>query len=242
MGSSAPLTSLPVVAPDGPMVVHPPASAEPTPARQTPLPGWGSVGEALAGQDHSATVLDRCQVVGRDLAEAGASVREGLEGLRSTTLLVVGREPTFDEVLAVSDGWAEATLAWMHRLTCADPATGLATEAHLLQLLTDCYRDPGEHGRVLLVVVELGAGEPALTRDRRLSLVGSTAGSAFPDARAVARYGARRVVLLVPRGPNVQPRIALLGRMLGDLRVRIWVEPLPSTHESAVWLLEELAG
>ena len=241
MGSSAPFTSLPVVAPDGPMAVHPPASAEPTPARQTPLPGWGSVGEALAGRDRSATVLERCQVVGRDLAEAGASVREGLEGLRSTTLLVVGREPTFEETLALSDGWAEATLAWMHRLTCADPATGLATEAHLLQLLADCYRVPGEHARVLLVVVELATDEPAVSRDRRLSLVGGTAGSAFPDARAVARFGARRVVLLVSRGPNVQPRAALLGRMLEDLPVRIWLEPVPSTQESAVWLLDELA-
>ena len=241
MGSSAPLTSLPVVAPDGPMVVHPPASAEPTPARQTPLPGWGSVGEALAGQDRCATVLERCQTVGRDLAEAGASVREGLEGLRSTTLRVVSREPTFEETLALAEGWAEATLVWMHRLTCADPATGLATEAHLLQLLTDCYRNPDEHARLLLVVAELRTQQPVDIQDRRLSLVGGTAGSAFPDARAVARYGARRVVVLVARGPNVQPRVALLGKMLEDLPVRIWVEPLPSTQESAVWLLDELA-
>jgi hypothetical protein len=239
--STAPPTSLPMVAPDGPVAVHPPACAEPTPARQTPLPGWGSVGEALAGQDHSHVVLERCRVVGRDLAEAGASVGEGLEGLRSTTLLVRGREPSFEEALALADGWAESTLSWMRRLTCADPATGLATEAHVLQLLTDCFAGgTGEAERLVLVVVELGS-QAALTQTRRLALVGETAASAFPDARAVARFGARRVVVLATRGPNVQPRTKLLGRMLEDLPVQVWVEPLPGTQESAAWLLAELA-
>jgi hypothetical protein len=240
--SSAPSTSQSPVASEGPVVVHPPASAEPTPPRQSPLPGWGSVGESLAGQDGSTAVLERCQVVGRNLAEAGASVREGLEGLRSTTLLVRGREPTFEEALALADGWAEATLSWMQRLTCADPATGLATEAHLTQLLTDCYRSsPGEIERLLLVVIEVSAQEPQARQVRRLSLMGGTASSAFPDARAVARFGGRRVVVLTARSPNVQTRTKLLGRMLEDLPVVVWVEPLPSSGESAVWLLGELA-
>jgi hypothetical protein len=240
--SSAPSTSQSPVASEGPVVVHPPASAEPTPARQSPLPGWGSVGESLAGQDGSTAVLERCQVVGRNLAEAGASVREGLEGLRSTTLLVLGREPTFEEALAVSDGWAEATLSWMNRLTCADAETGLATRAHLLQLLADSYRSsPGEHARLLLVVVELPPEEVLVSQTRRLNLVGGSVGSAFYDALAVARIGARRVVALVTRSPNVSPRTALLDRMLEDLRAQVWVEPLPSTHESAVWLVDELA-
>jgi hypothetical protein len=181
-------------------------------------------------------------VVGRDLAEAGASVGEGLEGLRSTTLLVRNREPCFDEALALADGWAEATLAWMRRLTCADPATGLATEAHLAQLLTDCYRScSGEPERVVLVVIEIGIEEPVLSQDRRLSLVGGTAASAFPDARAVARFGPRRVVVLTDREPNVQHRTQLLTRMLEDLAALVWVEPLPRTEKSAGWLLAELA-
>lgn len=242
MDSNAPATSLPMVASIGPVDAYPPACAEPTPTRQTPLPGWGSVGEALAGQDCVSAVLARCRVVGRDLAEAGASVGEGLEGLRSTTLLVRGREPSFEEALAVADGWAEATLSWMHRLTCADPATGLATEAHLLQLLTDSYRcTPGELERLILVVIELTAQKPSASHTRRVSLVGGTAGSAFPDARAVARFGPRRVVVLAPRAPNLHARTALLARMLDDLAVQVWVEPLPSTEESAAWLLGELA-
>jgi hypothetical protein len=241
MDGNAPSTPLAKVAPDGPVVARPPVRAEPTPARHTPLPGWGAVGEALAGQDRSPAVLERCRVVGRDLAEAGASVEEGLEGLRSTTLLVQGREPSFEEALAVADGWAEATLSWMHRLTCADPTTGLATEAHVSQLLSDCYRTtPGETERLVLVVVELDAEEP-LVQNHRLSLVGGTAGSAFPDARAVARFGPRRVVVLTARGPNVQSRIRLLTRMLEDVTVHIWVEPLPSTEDAATWLLGELA-
>ena len=242
MDSNAPSTSLSMVASVGPVDVHPPTSAEPPPTRQTPLPGWGSVGEALVGRDQASAVLERCRVVGRDLAEAGASVGEGLEGLRSTTLLVRGREPSFEEALAVADGWAEATLSWMHRLTCADPATGLATEAHLLQLLTDtCRCSPGDLERLLLVVIELTGEEPGAGHTRRVSLAGASAGSAFPDARAVARFGARRVVVLATRSPNLQPRTDLLGRMLADLPVEIWVEPLPSTEEAVAWLLGELA-
>ena len=33
----------------------------------------------------------------------------------------------------------------------------------------------------------------------------------------------------------------MLARMLDDLAVQVWVEPLPSTEESAAWLLGELA-
>ena len=242
MDRSAASTSVSAVASDGLVGVHPPASAEPTSTRHTPLPGWGSVGEALAGEDRSPAVLERCRMVGRALAEAGASVGEGLEGLRSTTLLVRGREPSFEEALAVADGWAEATLSWMHRLTCADPATGLATEAHVLQLLTDAYRwSPHEPERLLLVVIELAAGEPSPAHTRRVSLVGGAAGSAFPDAHAVARFGPRRVAVLAPRAPNVPARMALLVRMLDDQHAKVWVEPLPASEESAAWLLGELA-
>lgn len=240
MGSTAPRTSLPTVTTDGIQAVHPPVSAEPRPARYTPRPGWASVGEALTGKNRPHAVLERCRVVGRDLAEAGASVGEGLAGLRSTTLLVSGREPTFEETLAVADGWAEATLSWLNRLSCTEPMTGLATQPHVHEVLRVYYRR-GVAGRHVLVVVELPVPHDFVAHTRLLTLVGSTAGSAFVDASAVARLGVRRIAVLATRGPTLQPRASLLRRMLEDLPVRLWLEPLPDSEDSATWLLEELA-
>ena len=76
-------------------------SAEPTPTRGAVHPGWESVGEALTTR--SWAVVERCRVVGRDLAERGISARDALGELRSTTRLVVEREPSFEECEALVD-------------------------------------------------------------------------------------------------------------------------------------------
>ena len=93
-------------------------SAEPTSTRGAAHPGWASVGEALATR--SWAVVEHCRVVGRDLAERGVSAREALGELRSTTRQVVAREPRFEECEALVDAWADATLGYLNRLSCAD--------------------------------------------------------------------------------------------------------------------------
>ena len=81
-----------------------------------------AVGEALiAGR--SAT--DACEVVGRLLGSQGVSLEETLADLRTTYELVLGTEPAFTDACAVALGWSEATLAYLHQLSCADPLTGL---------------------------------------------------------------------------------------------------------------------
>ena len=53
---------------------------------------------------------------------------------------MLGTEPAFTDACAVALGWSEATLAYLHQLSCADPLTGLASMAHLRGRLTEVYR------------------------------------------------------------------------------------------------------
>jgi hypothetical protein len=98
---------------------------------------YEAVGEALAAA-RSAT--DACEVVGRLLGSQGVSLEETLADLRTTYSLVLGTEPAFTDACAVALGWSEATLAYLHQLSCADPLTGLASMAHLRGRLTEVYR------------------------------------------------------------------------------------------------------
>src|SRR3954469_12862199 len=96
-----------------------------------------AVGEALiAGR----TATDACEVVGRLQGSQGVSLEETLADLRTTYELVLGTEPAFTDACAVALGWSEATLAYLHQLSCADPLTGLASMAHLRGRLTEVYR------------------------------------------------------------------------------------------------------
>ena len=104
----------------------------------TALPsGFVAVGEALVS---GASAVDACAVTGRELSLEGVSLDEALQGLEVTSRLVRGTPPDFGDTRALSLGWSEATLGYLHRLTCADPATGLASLALLQSRLTELYR------------------------------------------------------------------------------------------------------
>ncbi len=180
-------------------------SAEPTPTRGAVPTGWESVGEALATR--SWAVVEQCRVVGRDLAERGVPVRDALHGLRSTTRLVADREPSFEECEGLVDGWADATLGYLNRLTCADPLTGLESQAHLLTLA----RVPSDTD-LIMVAVQVPRPDDFLAHSRQMSLLGELCRGVFPSARAVARVGVRRLVVLTAAGPDLGTRVALLAR------------------------------
>ena len=207
-------------------------SAEPTSTRGAAHPGWASVGEALATR--SWAVVEHCRVVGRDLAERGVSAREALGELRSTTRQVVGREPTFDECEALVDAWADATLGYLNRLSCADPLTGLASQAHLLTVLDTATDD------LIMVVLEVSRPDDFFAHSRRLLLLGDLSRGVFPTARATARVGVRRLVTLVPAQADLGSRVALLVRGAEGAE-RVWVEPVPPRQEAREALIDRLA-
>ncbi|WGL51309.1 hypothetical protein P5P86_15245 [Nocardioides sp. BP30] len=213
-------------------------------------PHFEAVGEALAAGISS---VDACWVVGRTLAELGSSLGEGLEGLRATTQLVARRDPLFEESQALSLTWSDATLSYLHGLSCADPLTGLSTHAHLRERIAELYRDAvlserDTHGSAgpdvsnghALVVADAGGALDPISAAHRLSLLGQVARSVFAG-ETIAQVGHGKVVVLAPRREALPGRVALLRRMVSAQAQRVWVEGLPSTDAAAVSLLDELA-
>jgi hypothetical protein len=215
-----------------------------------------AIGEALASGSSST---EACAVVGRDLARDGASLHDGLESLRTTYRAVAGVDPSYDDVLALSQGWSESTLGFLHQISCADPMTGLATLHHLRTRLSDLYRVQHPSGARVrhshaLVVADLPSDPMGLDLDRvdtltwslRMARLGEAARTVFPGADTIAGVATRRVLVLTERDDRLGQRGSLLRRMVDTLEVdgrhtRVWIEGLPPTDAGAVSLLDELA-
>jgi len=211
-----------------------------------------AVGEALAS---GAGSIEACDVAGRSLAQDGASLDEVLQGLRDTSVAVTGAEPAFADLQAISVAWSEATLAYLHRVSCEDPLTGLSSLAHVRSRLSELYRCyeygdgtiPHTHA---LVVLELPEDRPGnrvdpdhFSRSLRLARLGETARTVFPGAETIGRLGNHRVLVLAQRDDRLGRRTSLLRTLLlsAPYPTRLWIEGLPATDDSAAVLLDELA-
>ncbi len=243
-------------------VADPEVSESASLSRRLGLPHrFEAVGETLiSGSD----VLDVCSVAGQDLARDGASVEEALAGMRQTWQRVSGTDPSYEVVSALVTAWAETTLGYLHQLSCDDPLTGLASQAHLRSRLSELYRldgtsDVAEATRLAHVLVVCAmpfdddpSQEPEhhFTRALRLARAGELARTAFAGDETIARLGAHRVVVLARRDERLARRVRVLRTLLagvdadragGESAVRVWIEGLPSTDPAAGSLLNELA-
>jgi len=235
---------------------HPEARAELSADLLAALPPrFEAVGEALASGSAAA---DECAVAGEVCASDGLSLDEALADL-SITCRVVGRpEPRFVDVRAVSVAWSETTLDYLHRLTCADPSTGLASLAHLQERLAELHRMSAEAPRAgvrhALVVVDLTSPRSgrqralteALASDLRLAAVARIAGTVFGATATIGRLGPERLVVITARDGRLGRRVWLLRSMVtrfepADAGVRIWIEGLPDSGSGAATVLAELA-
>lgn len=211
-----------------------------------------AVGEVLASGSRSLEAYD---VVGRRLAQDGAALDEVLDALRQTTQAVLGSDPSFDAVRAITVAWSEGTLAYLHQISCEDPLTGLASLAHVRSRLAELYRAAARSGgdvsqQHALVVIDLpetveslAAPDSGFSRTLRLARVGQSTGTVFNGAETIGRLGARRVVAVVERDPVLGRRVALVRTLLStaDFPTRVWIEGLPGSDEVAALLLDELA-
>lgn len=215
-------------------------------------PHFEAVGEALASD---ADMVAACSVVGRDVARDGAGLGEALEGLRATYGLVKGVEPAYRAVEALSVAWSEATLEYLHQLSCEDPLTGLASLAHVRTRLAEMYREAEQSGRCVraafaLVVVEVCPEAPSrpghpFTRALQMVQVAEALRLVWPGGETIGRLGSERATVVVPRHPDLGAAVALLRALLADLdlgasRVRVWIEGLPDATDSATRLLDDL--
>lgn len=200
-------------------------------------PMFNVIAEAIVSD---VAVTDACDVVGRDLAALGVSLDEALRDLCATTRLSVRRDPSFEETHALSLGWSEATLGYLHGLSCVDPLTGLATQAHLREAIASAYRD-GVPGTRALVVLDSSDRGMAMSSARTMTMLGQQARSVFPRDETISQVGNGRIVVLTERTAGLGERVALLRRMVGDNAQRVWIEGLPTSEGSAAFLLDELA-
>ncbi|PVG83293.1 hypothetical protein DDE18_08325 [Nocardioides gansuensis] len=201
---------------------------------------------------------EACRVVGRRMALDGSSLEEAHAGLHDTWQAVNGCDPSYAATSALLVAWSDATLAYMHQLSCEDPTTGLATQAHVRSQLADLYRKHVQGSLCdthALVVCELGPaasadgvedGSGQLERSLRLARLGDDARTVFPLGETIGRLGARRVVVVARRDERLGARVRLLRNLVSSLVVagvapRVWIEGLPSSDTTAAVLLDELA-
>lgn len=213
-----------------------------------------ALAEALVAD---ADVTGPCAVVGRDIAQDGTPLAEALESLRTTYEMVLEGVPTFEATQALSVAWSDATLEYLHDLSCEDPLTGLASLAHIRTRLSEIYRDSelsdvdvsSSHA---LVIVELSFGEPTagpghhFTRAMRLVQVAEALRGVYCGGQTLGRLGRDRAVAVVPRSADLGLSVAMLREFLADLDLgrtdlRVWIEGLPTSAFSATLLLDDLA-
>ena len=221
-----------------------------------------------AGIDHSAylaiaeALRDGADVVpasdetGRRLAADGISLVEALDGLSALYRSIAGGEPAFEAVRALSSSWAEASLVYLHSLSCEDPLTGLSSLAHLRSRLGEIYREaelrgtsvPATHALVVVEPLHPGGITP-LERELRLIDVAECLRIVFAGGDVLGRLGTRRAAALVGREPNLPEQVATVRALITQWRLdtdvpqlaRIWIEGLPGSDEMAGRLLDELA-
>jgi GGDEF domain-containing protein len=209
---------------------------------------YEALGEALtSGSD----VLGACAVAGEDLARDGASMQEALEGLREACRRSGAGDPTYDAVSALVTAWSETTLGYLHQLSCDDPLTGLASQAHLRSRLSELYRVGDTSGHALVVVALPLGDDPSdeagdhFTRAMRIARAGELARTVFGRDETIARLGRHRVGILCRRDERLGRRVRVLATLLDgspeDGPVRLWIEGLPGTDHFAGSLLDELA-
>ena len=216
-------------------------------------PEFEAVGEALASG--SGALAEAYAVLGHRLAVDGISLDEALSGLDTTFRAVLGTAPTFDDSRALSVAWSESILGYLHRLSCEDPVTGLATMAHLQSRLAELYRAQAAHGPVsdshALVVLDVRpattgetVGPVVLTEDLGVARAAEAIRTAFAGQETIGRLTRHRLTVLAPRDERLGQRVALLRRLLTRTEpaaVRVWIEGLPRTPDAAAATLSELA-
>lgn len=210
-----------------------------------------AVAEALVSE---TCPVAACTVAGRALAWDGVSLQEALAGLRTTCAVAGAGGPELAAVEALSVAWSEATLEFLHDVSCEDPLTGLASLPHLRTRLAEVYREAERSARPAkathaLVVVDVGGGTggdvPTDTFSRALGMaaIADALRSVFSGEETIARMAPARVAALVRRTPELGETVAITRGVLDDLEVeaRLWIEGLPVDPELGVRLLSELA-
>ena len=213
--------------------------------------GFEPLADALR---YNGAVIAAAHEIGRITAGDGATLDDVLTDVAITYQCVAAGEPGFEVVRAVSTAWADASLRFLHAVSCEDPLTGLASLAHVRSKLLENYREQARCGETTashaLVVVELDPSwVPASHFDRVLRLVdiAECMRRVYDGDETIARLTVSRAAAVVRRDDRLGSSVTTLRSLLtawhdeGGVATKVWIEGLPPSAESADVVLDELA-
>lgn len=217
-------------------------------------PAIDALTEALTSDGSPAPAAHR---LGEMRGSTGVGIAEALDDF-AVLYEVLGQVPSLECVRALCEGWAAALENAPVRASCIDPESGLPTVDYLSVRLAETYGAARRHAHhafvthaLLLVDVAVGDHHP-WHRAARSAAMGRALSAALPQGHPMAALGGGAFAILVAREGDLG---GIVGRLreevnshaeelaIGELLrqpPRIWIEPLPETHDRAVDLLEHL--
>lgn len=217
-------------------------------------PAVDALTEALSA---GASVNAAAARLGEVRGAAGVGIAETLDDL-AVLYRLVGRDPGLDVVRALSEGWSVAAEAAPVQIACVDPESGLPTLDYLAVRLGETYGAAGRHAHHAflthcLVLVDVATADlQPWRRMARSAAMGRALTAALTAGHPMAALGGGAFAVLVARdwdlGETVRRMRTQVNEHAEELQItellrqppRIWIEPLPETHDQAVDLLNHL--
>lgn len=217
-------------------------------------PAVDALTEALVGGGDPTAAAAR---LGSVRGDTGVGIAEALDDL-TCVYRIVGIDPPLDVVRALCEGWAAAVDAMPAQSAVLDPESGLPNLDYLAVRLGETYgtaRRQAEHAFLThcLVLVDVAAGDvPPWRRMARSAAMGRALTEALGAGHPMAALGGGGFAVLVPRDPDLGETVRRMRDRVNETAVtlqiadllrqppRIWIEPLPETHERAADLLNHL--
>ena len=188
---------------------------------------------------------------------AGVGIAETLDDL-AVVYRLLGRDPGLEVIRSMCEGWAGAVEAQPVNTSFLDPESGLPTMEYLSVRLAETYGAAGRHAHHAflthcLVLVDVATEDlPPWRRMARSAAMGRALTAALNPGHPMAALGGGAFAVLVARdwdlGETVRRMREQVNAQATTLAItellrqppRIWIEPLPETHDRAVDLLTHL--
>lgn len=217
-------------------------------------PAVDAMTEAIAAGSSATAAAYR---LGQVRGAAGVGVAEAIDDI-GVLYRLVDLEPGLDILRSLCEGWASALEAAPVQAICIDPESGLPTLEYLAVRLGETYGDANKHAHHAfathcLVLVDVAAADlPPWRRMARSAAMGRALTTALTPGHPMAALGGGAFAVLVPRDFGLGDTVRMMRDQVNEhaeaLHItdlvrqppRIWIEPLPETHERAVDLLQHL--
>ena len=213
----------------------------------------------LADGDPDAAAAE----LGRARGYDGVGIGETMDDLTCLYRTLGAEEPPMAVLRSLCEGWADAQSGTIAFGTALDPESGLPSRQYLAIRLAETYRDaalPTQRARTVadlghhLVLVDVAAGTvDPFTRAARSAAVGAALTTTYGEGHPMATLGGGVFAILARADEDPHPPLEKLHREIArrcellEVRasarqpVRVWVEPLPATHELALQTLERVS-